>query len=438
MKRIFIALALIASLQFANAQVKSESAAKSAVEKAQADTENPKKATKVATWMKLGQTLVDAYNAPAGNGWIGASKSELQLVMGNMKPTGAETIELAGQVYTKETYPTVDYYFGANQALQVINVTKPYVENALGRALEAYKKAAELDVKGSKTKDLSEAIKTISSKYVENAYNQYTLGDYAAASTLFEAAADASLAAPYAQVDTNALYNAGFTAWMTEQFERAKGLFEKCIDYGYYAEDGEVFTKLSQCVEKLGDKAGQKEILEKGFALYPQSQSILIGLINYYVESGDDPDKLFTLLDGAKKNEPNNASLYYVEGNIHKQLGHIDEAIASYRKCAEIDPAYEYGYIGEGILMYEQAVAFQEKANDELDDNKYNEYMKQLETSLKGCIVPFEKAYEVSKQDNIKASIAEYLKNACFRFRDEDASYQEKYEKFAAIVAASE
>ena len=73
MKRIFIALALLAGFQFADAQVKSPADAKKAVEAAEAAAQNPKKAEKVATWLKLASTYMDAYNAPAGSAWVGAS-----------------------------------------------------------------------------------------------------------------------------------------------------------------------------------------------------------------------------------------------------------------------------------------------------------------------------------------------------------------------------
>ena len=35
----------------------------------------------------------------------------------------------------------------------------------------------------------------------------------------------------------------------------------------------------------------------------------------------------------------------------------------------------------------------------------------------------------ITKDPELKVSIAEYLKNACFRFRDQ-AGYQAKYEKY--------
>ena len=77
MKRILLALAVFASLQVANAQVKSAADAKKAVESAQAAANNEKKALKPATWFKLGDEYVKAYEAPAGNVWQGASRQEM-------------------------------------------------------------------------------------------------------------------------------------------------------------------------------------------------------------------------------------------------------------------------------------------------------------------------------------------------------------------------
>ena len=155
-------------------------------------------------------------------------------------------------------------------------------------------------------------------------------------------------------------------------------------------------------------------------------------LINYYISSGEDTNRLFQLLDNAKKNEPNNASLYYVEGNIHRQLGNGEAAIAAYNKCSEINPEYEFGYIGAGIYYYELAVKLQQDADLEMDNTKYQALLGEFEVALKNCVEPFEKAFELSKDAEVKVSVAEYLKNACFRFRNESAEFQAKYDKYNA------
>ena len=434
MKRILIALAVLLSVQVADAQTKTPEAAKKAVESAEAAAANPKKAAKLATWTKLASAYMDAYSAPAGAAWLGASKQELQILMGNQKPISTENVVVAGDQLVKEVYADKEFYYNVNGQLAIINVTKPVVEDVLAKAAEAYKKAGELDVKGSKSKDIMAGLSNVASKYIDDGMNCYQFGDLAKASQLFEKAVNVSAIAPLSKVDTTALYNAAYTAWAGKDYERAKNFFEKCLAANYYYDGGEVFAKLGDVYTNLGDAKKGAETLEQGFVKFPQSQSILIGLINYYMTSGENTDRLFSLIDEAKKNEPNNASLYYVEGNIYKELKNIEKAVESYYKCAEINPEYEFGYIGAGILYYELAIELQEKASNEYDDKKYNELVGQLEQALKNALDPFEKAYAVSKDDQLKVSVAEYLKNIYYRFYSNGPEYEAGYKKYDEVV----
>jgi tetratricopeptide (TPR) repeat protein len=434
MKKILIALALLAAVQVADAQVKSPSAAAKAVEKAEAASKDAKKAPKYATWINLAKAYMDAYNAPVGNAWIGASAQELALLMGSEKPVSEEQVEVAGNPYLKVSYANKDLYYSPDLKLSMIIVTAPVVEDALGKAFEAYKKANELDVKQAKAKDIALGLADISQKYVSDAYNAYQFGDLMGASKLFACAAEVSATAPYSTPNNDALYNAGFTAWMAKDYETAKKYFEKCLVNEYYYDDGEVFAKLADIYKSEGNNEATVKTLEAGFSKFPQSQSILIGLINFYLENKQDPARLFELIDLAKKNEPNNASLYYVEGNIHKELGDNEKAIAAYYQCADINPEYEFGYIGAGILYYELAVKLSEEASNELDDTKYNALVEQFEKALMDAIDPFEKAFNTTKDESLKVSIAEYLKNIYYRFYSKGAEYEEGYNKYNQIV----
>ncbi len=436
MKRILIALAVLLAVQVADAQTKSPEAARSAIEKAEAASKDAKKAAKTATWTKLAKAYMDAYNVPAGNVWLGASKQELQqiLIIGAQKPLSTETVEVAGEPFLKEVYEDKDLYFNGAGQLAIIDVTRPVVEDALAGAFNAYKNAWEVDVKGKKAKEISDGLADISRKYLDEGMTAYQFGNLTKASILFEKAADAAATEPYAQVDTTAIYNAGYTAWAAQDYERAQKFFEKCLDVKYYYEGGEVFAKLGDVYAKLGDAAKGAQVLEQGFVMFPQSQSILIGLINYYISSGENADRLFVLINEAKKNEPNNASLYYVEGNIYKELKQTENAIAAYYQCAEINPEYEFGYIGAGILYYEQAIELQEAASNEMDDAKYQVLVKDFETALRNALEPFEKAFNVTKDQQLKISIAEYLKNIYYRFSSEGPEYEAGYRKYDEIV----
>lgn len=437
MKKILLILALAASVQVASAQgTKNPAAVKSAYEAAKAATDDAKKNTKVATWIKLGQVSLDAYMAPLGNAWLGASKQDLSIVMANEKPLSSEEVVVNGQNFTKEVYANKTFYFGQNGQLAAIEVTKPVIEHPLDEAFSAYKKAKELDVKGQKAKDIATAFTTIQQKYTEEAYNCYTLGKFVDASKFFENAVNVS-AEIDSKVDGEGYYNAGLTAWMAADYDRAENMFKKGMEAGYDGEGGEAYAKLSDIASKRGNEEEQKNYLEAGFAKYPQSQGILVGLINYYVAKGEDTGRLFELLNEAKKNEPTNASLYYVEGSIYEKLGDMESAIKSYDQCAVIDPNYDFGYIGKGVLYSKMADEILEKANSDntLNQAQYDAQIEEYYKVLKSSVEPFEKAFEICKDNGTKQSIAVYLKNICFRFREESPEWLAKYEKYSAAAA---
>ena len=443
MKKILIALAVMLAVQVADAQVKTPEVAQKALDGAIAASQDAKKATKVATWLKLASAYMDAYNAPAGSAWIGASKQELKLLMSNEKVRKTENVVLGGEPATKDVYANKNLYYNPQGQLIMIEVTKPVVEGALEGACEAYAKAYEVDVKQSKLKDIVAGLENINKKYLDEGMNKYMLEDLAGASVLFEKAYLAAKTAPLSKLDTTALYNAGFTAWMVKDYPRALKFFEECRGIGYFYTDGEVFAKLADIYTNLENKTAVRDILEEGFSKYPQSQSILIGLINYYLTNNEDPNRLFELIGLAKKNEPNNASLYYVEGNIYNELRQADpekadeyiaKAVAAYDACAGINADYEFGHIGKGIMYYNIAIELQDKAANELDDAKWAALNDQFTAALKNAREPFEKAYNVSKDDALRVNIAEYLKNIYYRFSSEGPEYEAGYKKYNEVV----
>lgn len=438
MKKFLAILAVAATMFAVDAKAQSSkelNAAKAALDKAQAAAENPKQNTKMATWMKYGETLVKAYDASLGNAWVGMSAQEYQVLSAGDRPVSESQVVVGGEPLTKREYLTRNLYFDGNGVLRVIELTKPLVDDALDKAVEAYAKAAELDPKGTKTKELAAALKNINEKYTDEGYNAYSLGNLGKSSILFEKAVKAAGTAPLSQLDTNSIYNAGLTAWHNLDFTRAQKFFEDCLSYKYYGNDGETYAKLADIADRLGDKATCKKYLTEGSQMFPESQSLLIGLINYYISSGEDTAQLFDLFAEAQKNEPTNASLFYAEGNARKKLGQDEEALVAYDKATKINPNYEWGYIGKGIQLYDMAVDLQDKASQEMDDAKYMALMGEFEKCLKGCIEPFETAFEMVTDEETKVNIAEYLKIVCFRFRDQSEEFQAKYDKYNSYAA---
>lgn len=264
------------------------------------------------------------------------------------------------------------------------------------------------------------------SKHFEKGLELYDEGNYYKASKEFEAA--------YKKThEITALYNAGIAAQLFKDYERASVFFRKCIDSQYY-ENGKVYSNLADCYVNTNDLSQARNILEEGLNIYPQSTDILIGLINLYIELDSYPDRLFSLIRQAQANDPTNASLYYVEGNAYCKIGDYDKAIATYEKSSEIDPTYEFGFIGIGVLYYNIALDLQKRAEREGEDSRYNIIKDEFTATIKLAIEPFEKAFNISANKNIKLNVAEYLVNIYNYLKNIDIQYFDDYKKYAKII----
>ena len=435
MKKLFVVLALAGSLQVALAQKPAAEMQKN-VDKALEATKDAKKAAKPATWAKLAEAYMAAYNNPTANVTLGIDKTTFTM-MNKEKPISTSPVQIEGQTYEKMQFASYDAYFNAAGMLVITNVTHPSVEgDLLGEAVKAYAKAYEL---GEKAEKVDPKLQEIVTKYYEEAYSAYQLGDMKKAALLFKGAADASLTPPCSVPNYDAAYNAGFVATAAKEYDLAEEYFNLCLKNDYTSE-GNIYANLSQCSLAKADTLAAKNYLATGLTKYPDNESILTSLINLYLQTNEDPEKIVELLDEAKKVMPNNPSLYYVEGNIYVGVKNYEKASAAYEKALGVDPNYDFAYYGKGNVALKKAedLIAERDALDVREWKKYDELNEKVTQVYMSAVEPFEKCYEISKNDAVKASAADFLKRLCFALRNVDPKYQEGYDKWAKIVDAAE
>jgi tetratricopeptide (TPR) repeat protein len=415
-----------------SAQSKNSETAKAAIDKEIANTENPKKNTKAATWLILAEVYVAAFDAPTSSVFTGTPQKDMMTYL-RVAPNKTESKVIGGETYSVESYDEMDLYYNPAGLLDFWVVTKPVVPDALSKAMSAIEKAASLETK-IKADDYNTKVSQIKTYLITEAFSLYKSGNLAKSADKFAEAAEVSMSKLHlAGVDTVALTNAAAIAAEAKDYAKAVDMYQKALDNNCFAKGG-IYTGLADCYKAMGNPIKAQEALEVGFSKFPDNQGILVGLINIYVENKVDANKLFDIIHAAQANEPNNASLYYSEGNVYKQLGNNEKAVELYYKSYDIDKNFIYGIVNVGALYYEEAIEIQNKASEEVDDAKYNALVDQLNAKLEQCIEPFEKTFNSTEDPELKATAAEYLKNIFFRFRTKGDSYKQAYDKYNSYL----
>lgn len=416
----------------AAAQTKKEADLLKYAAKLEKSLENPKKAATHDPWMKLAQAYYDIYDYPNSDVYPNAQRYEVQLLSKGKQFTTEERV-CNGQTYEVDCYEDKDLYYDQNGVLQFWLVKKPLLEDALAKSSEALLKAHSLDEYAYKNKKYPETAEKIHTAYHNTGLFYYMADDKVKAEEYFEKAYHSTENKILNRVDTIAIYYTALMARDNGHNDKALDLLKRDLEAGYAAK-GEVYAIMAEIYRAKEDMENYKDILEQGFKAFPENQQILVGLINYNLDTGGDSSRLFELIHQAQANEPENASLWYVEGDINKKLGNREAALELFQKSYDIDNNYLFGIVNKGIIYYEEALEYQDKANLELDDEKYNALIEEVNNSLKKAIEPFEQSYKLAEGDpELQLAIAEYLKNIFFRFRTQSDEYMASYEKYNKI-----
>ena len=432
MKKLSSLLILLLVAQLAFAQGKFTKKLTSSDE----DIANDKKKTQPKTWVKRGDLFIEIAEEPVKDMIIGMDRTTFNLQVKG-KPEVKQWIGPASDLYPEGepfevlAFPDKDVYFTTDGILAFWTITSTEVENPVSKALEAYQKAEELEAQPRNNKDLKSGFANVARIFNLEANAAYSLGKDAEALNDFQKVYEANSSKTLGLVDTLTMYNVGFLASETGDYNLAEEFYKKAIDNGYDRE-GSLYANLADVMSKNGKRAQAEELLANAFTQYPNNQGILVGLINFYLQDGDDPLKVLPYIKKAQENEPANGSLDYAEGMLYDKLGDVDKAAAAYKSAIGKNANDFYSLYSLGALYYNEAIEIGKKA-DALPFNaqaEYDAYIVEINKLLRMTIEPFEAAYRLEPN----AAIIESLKNVYYRFVDESPEMKANYEKYDALL----
>ena len=404
------------------------------MEKSDADIANPKKASKAATWLNRAKVCQEAITAPTkglyGNG---LDVSMLNVILG-VNPTS-----INGDIYS---YEWIDIYTKDKKVVGW-KIKSEVVPNAFNIMMEAYAKAYELDPNTiAKTKTSVEALNSF---YTELGAACLNTQNYKEAIDAYVKAIELQSSPAIRKVDPNYYFFAGqLAAYLgtesVQYFVDGEKYLSQAKDLGFTDEQGNLFYFLFHCYygQRDADKENivkAKNILLEGIEKFPQNERIMEGLIQLYTSKDNvgDPAELVGRLDKMLSEKPDNADLWFARGQIFFKLKNFDECINSFLRVKQLRPdSYEanfylgYFYIAKGDEVNRD---FNKRLDSISSQEEYQAGLKEVSKAYMKALPFFEKALEI-RPDAVDC--AEYLKQLCFRLRDEEG-VMDKYNKYNAI-----
>ncbi|MCW0482140.1 tetratricopeptide repeat protein [Gaoshiqia sediminis] len=317
----------------------------------------------------------------------------------------AKTWEVRGDIY-RAIYQSKDE-----------NIKK-LADDPLQTSLESFKKALELDEKGRNANGVKINLTLLISDFTDQAVNAFNENNYELALKSFESILDIESMpvmqeAGQAAVDTVIIFNAGLAAYNAEKYDDAIQYYKEAAKYDYNG--ARTYELIASSYTSKQDTASALLTLQEGFEKYPENSSILVLMINIYLNANKVDDAM-KYLELAIKQDPENGSFHFAQGSLYDKLGETEKAIKAYEKAIELKEDYFDAYYNLGAIYYNQGVKQVEVANavPTNQPDKYEEEKNKADEEFKKAIPYMEKASEINAEDTFSL---ESLKTLYYRLK---------------------
>ncbi len=276
---------------------------------------------------------------------------------------------------------------------------KSLCPDPLDEAYAAYQKALELDPKGGVKKRIITGMvyNSLALDLYSQGGTQFEAKDYAGALKSFETQIKITESDMYVgATDTGMYYNAGLAAMNSGKYDDAVKFFTKCTEMKYMGITP--YYQISQSYMEKGDTLKAEELLKSLPDKFPGDKNVTLQLIDLYIKAGKNNEAL-KYLEQAKKDDPENSSLWFAEGIIYLNQNNFDPAIADLTKAVEMKPDLYDSQYGLGAAYINKASEMFVKANDIMDVDKYNAAIQEAMSVFAKALPYMEKANQLKPDD---------------------------------------
>ena len=314
-----------------------------------------------------------------------------------------KNIELASADATCATDPAT-WYYKAFILKDYYRNKESNIKNAPSRnsAIEAAKKNISLDPKNKYAEECKKIIGFLSVSYYNDAAKDLNEQKFALAHDNYIRYIETATIAQPNKIDTSAIFYAGYSAYMANNFPKAKEYLTKAKDLKY--NDANLYYYLGKSYWSTGEKDKSYEVLNAGSKLYPENKEIILTMVNNYIEDGK-LKSLEATLDKATQVDGKNIDLKLTHALVCEKLSesekgeeekYFKKSEALYKSVIKVDPNNVRANYNLAILYYNQAVNIIDKMDADTDLTTIDKIQDQCVVIFKQSLPYMEKAYSLN------------------------------------------
>lgn len=375
---------------------------KNKIEKSDEQKTDEKKNTTSKFWLKRAEIMHDIFNLHRQ--FLQPGVPEVTVIIFYPNPKERKEWTEGSSTYKELIYDMITITL-KDGTVEKWEDTKPLYENPLPDGLESLEKTEELDVENKLAKKIIEGYQNLKMDFDRLAREEYFAENYKGAYEAFAvvdqiAEKEIMKDEPVDTLRPVILFYTGLAASKAGLPNECIKYYEKSIDAGY--EDSDIYVYLSFKYREIGDTVKGIQVLQNAHEKYPENQSILIELINYYLLSGQSEEALH-FLNLAKEKDPGNKSFIFAEATLYEGMKDLAKARELYEKCISIDSEYFDAYYNIGVTYFNEAVELYKKSDNAtgLSMEENDKIMAEAGKVLEKAKPYMEKAHELKPKEVI-------------------------------------
>jgi tetratricopeptide (TPR) repeat protein len=230
-------------------------------------------------------------------------------------------------------------------------------------AVTAAKKNLEMDPANKYAEECKKILNFLSVSYYNDAASDLNSQKYQAAHDNYVLCLETIKSNPSAKMDTSAIFYAGYTAFMANNFQKAKEYLTRAMDIKY--NDPNVYYYLGKTHLALSEKDKAYKVLDAGIRLFPSNKELVLTQANLYIEDGK-LNELEKILDKAIQLDPKNSDLKINLATVCEKIKEKDKTNEAkysakeerlYKEVITAEPSNFRANYNLGVMYYNRAIA---------------------------------------------------------------------------------